>query len=72
MPEAGPHSAVQDHRRRATNSWRGGPADTNSRRIQRALGGHGVQVALIQVVPDVRRGHRPGPGPDRARATWFS
>jgi nicotinamide-nucleotide amidase len=30
----------------------GRTADTNSRRIQRALGGHGVQVALIQVVPD--------------------
>jgi len=30
----------------------GRTADTNSQRIQRAIGGHGVQVALIQVVPD--------------------
>ena len=30
----------------------GRTVDTNSQRIQRALGGHGVQVALIQVVPD--------------------
>ncbi len=30
----------------------GRTADTNSRRIQQALGGHSVQVSLIQVVPD--------------------
>jgi nicotinamide-nucleotide amidase len=30
----------------------GRTVDTNSQRIQRSLGGHGVQVALIQVVPD--------------------
>lgn len=30
----------------------GRTADTNSQRIQQAIGGHGVQVALIQVVPD--------------------
>ncbi len=30
----------------------GRTADTNSRRIQRALGSHAVQVSLIQVVPD--------------------
>jgi nicotinamide-nucleotide amidase len=30
----------------------GKTADTNSRRIQQALGGHGVQVSLTQVVPD--------------------
>ena len=30
----------------------GRTVDSNSQRIQRALGGHGVQVALIQVVPD--------------------
>ncbi len=30
----------------------GRTADTNSQRIQRALGGHAVQVGLIQVVPD--------------------
>jgi nicotinamide-nucleotide amidase len=30
----------------------GRTADTNSQRIQRAVGGHGVQVVLIQVVPD--------------------
>ena len=30
----------------------GRTADTNSRRIQQALGSHSVQVALIQVVPD--------------------
>lgn len=30
----------------------GRTADTNSRRIQQALGSHGVQVSLIQVVPD--------------------
>ncbi|MBE0567265.1 MAG: competence/damage-inducible protein A, partial [Krumholzibacteria bacterium] len=30
----------------------GRTTDTNSRRIQRALGGHGIQVAGIRVVPD--------------------
>ena len=30
----------------------GRTADTNSRRIQQALGAHAVQVSLIQVVPD--------------------
>ena len=30
----------------------GRTVDSNSQRIQRALGGHGVQVSLIQVVPD--------------------
>jgi len=30
----------------------GRTVDSNSQRIQRALGGHGVQVGLIQVVPD--------------------
>jgi nicotinamide-nucleotide amidase len=30
----------------------GRTVDSNSRRIQRALGGHGVQVGLVQVVPD--------------------
>jgi len=41
--------------------------DTNSQRIQQALGGHGVQVSLIQVVPDhqediVRALNRTGAG----------
>lgn len=30
----------------------GRTVDSNSQRIQRALGGHGVQISLIQVVPD--------------------
>lgn len=30
----------------------GKTSDTNSRRIQQVLGGHGAQVSLIQVVPD--------------------
>lgn len=30
----------------------GRTVDSNSQRIQRALGGHGLQVALVQVVPD--------------------
>ncbi len=38
----------------------GRTVDTNSQRIQRALGGHGVQVSLVQVVPDT--------GPDVAAA----
>ena len=45
----------------------GRTADTNSRRIQQALGGHAVQVSLIQVVPDraediARALERTGPG----------
>ena len=45
----------------------GRTADTNSQRIQRAIGGHGVQVALIQVVADspadiVQSLDRTGPG----------
>jgi nicotinamide-nucleotide amidase len=31
----------------------GRTSDTNSRRIQQALGGHAVRVALVQVVPDI-------------------
>ncbi len=33
----------------------GRTVDSNSQRIQRALGGHGVQVSLIQVVPDTEQ-----------------
>ncbi len=33
----------------------GRTVDSNSQRIQRALGGHGVQVSLIQVVPDTEK-----------------